>query len=107
MITSNPTMDWLQDWYSSHCDGDWEHEFGIHIGTIDNPGWRISIDLGRTSLEQASFKAIQLDNSESDWYRCWVAASKFEGCGDPGKLTMLIDIFRAWVQEQIAKRRNE
>jgi ribosomal protein L37E len=31
----------LSDWYAAQCDGDWEHEFGIHIGTLDNPGWSV------------------------------------------------------------------
>ena len=28
----------LQDWYFSKCDEDWEHEFGVKIDTLDNPG---------------------------------------------------------------------
>ena len=33
----------LQHWYESQCDGDWEHEFGVKIGTLDNPGWMVDI----------------------------------------------------------------
>jgi hypothetical protein len=29
----------LQQWYLAQCDGDWEHEWGVQIGTLDNPGW--------------------------------------------------------------------
>ena len=32
-------INWLEEWYVSNCDGDWEHTFGITINTIDNPGW--------------------------------------------------------------------
>ena len=35
----------LENWYNSRCDGDWEHEFGIKIDTLDNPGWKITIDI--------------------------------------------------------------
>lgn len=35
----------LQDWYLSQCDGDWEHQLGIDIGTIDNPGWTVKVSL--------------------------------------------------------------
>lgn len=38
-------IQWLQNWYSSNCDGDWEHDYGITIETIDNPGWNIKIDV--------------------------------------------------------------
>jgi len=31
-------LKWLQDWYAARCYGDWEHEFGINIRTLDNPG---------------------------------------------------------------------
>lgn len=34
---------WLQEWYIQNCDGDWEHCYGIKIGTLDNPGWSIDI----------------------------------------------------------------
>jgi hypothetical protein len=41
----------LQEWYAAMSDGDWEHELGISIETIDNPGWVVSIDLEGTPLE--------------------------------------------------------
>jgi hypothetical protein len=31
-------LQWLQKWFESQCDGDWEHEFGITFKTVDNPG---------------------------------------------------------------------
>lgn len=27
---------WLQSWYVGRCDGEWEHEFGVSIGALDN-----------------------------------------------------------------------
>lgn len=30
----------LQRWYSSVCDGDWEHQFGVNVSTLDNPAGR-------------------------------------------------------------------
>jgi hypothetical protein len=39
---------WLLKWYKSHCNGDWEHGRGIHLDTIDNPGWSLSINLEDT-----------------------------------------------------------
>lgn len=38
-------LKWLENWYSSNCDGDWEHGYGIRIETLDNPVWAVRINL--------------------------------------------------------------
>lgn len=38
-------ISWIQSWYKQYCNGDWEHNENIAIYTIDNPGWRVTIDL--------------------------------------------------------------
>ena len=38
-------IQWLQDWTKSQIDGDWEHELGISISMLDNPGWILSADV--------------------------------------------------------------
>ncbi len=43
-------INWLENWYSSQCDGSWEHFYGIKIETLDNPGWAVEIDLCETEL---------------------------------------------------------
>ena len=52
---------WLQEWYKSNCDGDWEHLFGVQITTLDNPGWLIEIDLTDTDEEEKDFCDIKYD----------------------------------------------
>ena len=42
----------LQEWFASNCDGDWEHDFGIRIETMSDPGWMVTIDLEETNLEE-------------------------------------------------------
>ena len=44
-------IDWIENWYESHCDGDWEHDFGVSIDTLDNPGWLVKINLDDTGRE--------------------------------------------------------
>ena len=41
----------LQQWYASQCNGDWEHQFGVRVDTLDNSGWPVRIDLVGTLLE--------------------------------------------------------
>ncbi len=39
------SVQWLQTWYQAQCDNDWEHQYGVKIDSLDNPGWMVSIDL--------------------------------------------------------------
>ncbi|MGH8524925.1 MAG: immunity 53 family protein [Gammaproteobacteria bacterium] len=93
-------LDDLQRWYAEHCNGDWEHSFGVSIGTLDNPGWSVEIDLAETALQDATFREISRLEPETDWIRCWVEGMKFKGVGDPGKLEEIITMFLAWARAQ-------
>ena len=42
---------WLEQWYLQQCDGEWEHSFGVTIGTLDNPGWTVRINLQGTPYD--------------------------------------------------------
>ncbi len=42
-------LNWISNWYQEQCNGEWEHSFGIKIGTIDNPGWEVNIDIEETN----------------------------------------------------------
>jgi len=39
-------LTWLEEWYRCKCDGAWEHSHGVRLDTIDNPGWRVEVDIG-------------------------------------------------------------
>lgn len=89
---------WLESWYLSQCDGDWEHSYGIKIATLDNPGWSISINLLGTELEQKPFNPLVLERSENDWLNCSLKDGFFEGFGGLYNLEELIDTFKNWVE---------
>jgi hypothetical protein len=55
---------WIENWYQAQCDGDWEHEFGITIETVDNPGWYLTINLTNTNLENVEFEFMKEEKSE-------------------------------------------
>ena len=97
--TSDSLLLWLQSWYLSYCDGDWEHEDGVKITTLDNPGWRVQINLNGTDQESATMEQIKLDNGDDDWVFLWVKNGHFEGAGDPKKLTYILSYFRQFVEE--------
>ncbi len=83
----------LQEWYEAQCDEEWEHHFGVTIGTLDNPGWIVNIDLKGTALENKTFDTIEHLDSECDWIKCWVEDSKFNGVGGPRKLEDILTTF--------------
>lgn len=91
-------LTWLQRWFASHCDGDWEHSEGIQIGTLDNPGWEFTVDLRDTELTNRPFTNVKIERSEVDWVQACVRDGKFEAFGGPSNLTELIGIFRSWTE---------
>lgn len=92
----------LQDWYGKHCDGDWEHDFGIVIETTDNPGWWVKINLKGTKLEQRSFPSVirsrgSNDKERDSWVNCFVDENAtFNGAGDVTSLCEILDTFLLW-----------
>ena len=92
------SLEWLSAWYFSNCDGDWEHDFGVTIETLDNPGWSITIDLKDTDVRVRDFEWKYYEQSDRDWYGYRVMDGKFFASGDPFKLDFLIGIFRNLVE---------
>lgn len=90
----------LQNWYAAQCDGDWEHFFGITIETLDNPGWRIRIQLQGTRLDGKSFEAIEQHDTDDCWLSCQVEDGVFLGAGDPGRLAEIIRTFLVWAKSE-------
>src|SRR5687767_7130592 len=89
-------LDALQAWYAEQCDGDWEHQYGVKIDTLDNPGWAVEIDVIGTRLSGRAFPEAVEERSERDWIRCSVADGRFRGHGGPGNLEEVLERFLAW-----------
>jgi hypothetical protein len=92
-------LEWLQDYYLSCCNGDWEHTHGVKVDTLDNPGWVITIDLEDTVVENTPFKKINWNTNDEDWGDCEVINKIFKGYGGSKNLEDLILVFRKWVEE--------
>ena len=92
-------LNWLQQTYKTDfCNGSWEHEHGLTIDTLDNPGWDFRFDLRDTDLEDAVLEEIQVKTNELDWYICWIEDSTFFGAGGPTNLTNILEVFRDWYE---------
>lgn len=83
----------FQEWYCAQCDGEWEHEHGIKIETLDNPGWAVMIDLTGTNLENINFTEIRIEKNVSDWVYCSVENNVFKGFGGPSNFEEIVSYF--------------
>jgi hypothetical protein len=92
---------WLESWYLDQCDGEREHQHGVRITTIDNPGWAVSIDLKQTPYATIADRKVVSDkfDSDEDWWICEIKNQQFQGNGDPTKLRVILEIFRSWIEK--------
>jgi hypothetical protein len=89
----------LQDWYSAHCNGDWEHQYGVRLETLDNPGWTLEIDLWGTSAEDRTLDPVKIERMENDWIHYRVADKKFRAAMGPQNLAEGIEVFFRWFED--------
>ena len=90
-------LDRLQAWYLDQCDEVWEQANVITMETIDNPGWRLTIDLAGTRWSGRDFPPVQRDTAEHDWLRCWVKGTRWEAAAGPCSLEDAVCVFLDWV----------
>ena len=91
-------LHFVQDWYSQHCDGDWEHQHGVEIGTLDNPGWRLFVDLTDTALEGRRLERQYVERSPEDWLRFWSDGEQFQAAAGPKNLIEALEAFKAFAE---------
>ena len=99
-MTAN--LEWLQHFYLSFCNDDWEHGFGgCTIDNVDNPGWSFKFELADTVYENIAGPDVRLGQDVSgdgpDWIFLKKEGSRIDGACGPLKLDQLIGEFRAWV----------
>lgn len=88
----------IERWYQSNCNGDWEHDWRIRISTLDNPGWSVWINLQDTYEEPIAMESLEVERSDSDWWRCWLKGSVFEAVGGTGNLGEILQHFADWIE---------
>ena len=89
------TLQRLQAFYVSQCNGDWEHSYGITIESLDNPGWIVRVSISETRFEALDI-AEHRERSNDDWIHIATKADshhKFVECAcGPQNLTEAIDL---------------
>jgi hypothetical protein len=97
-VSSTDALGWLQAYYLSLCDGQWEHFYGFKIETIDNPGWSFKFDLNETDLKWPGFELVRVERSEHDWVFYSATEDAFTASCGPLNLAEAILGFRRWVE---------
>lgn len=98
------TIEELQKWYYSTCNGEWGHRYGVQIETLDNPGWHVKIELTGTVLEDNVFPEVEYGIGSSsepeglDWIACKVEENVFHGYGGPERLEEILQRFLEWAR---------
>jgi hypothetical protein len=98
MTGTTNVLERLQEWYVAQCDGNWEHSFGVTIGTLDNPGWQVRLDLQETSHSGRSFDRVERHRTDHDWLVCWVENDVFQMACGPRNLQEALELFMAWAR---------
>jgi hypothetical protein len=104
----------LVRWYAERCDGEWEHQHGVKLESLDNPGWLLEVDLG-PGFPSGPDGVVGTDGDPPtaasgfvhgpSWLSCEVRNGRFVGAGDPSRLLELVERFLAWADEREAARR--
>jgi hypothetical protein len=90
---------WIINWYNKQCLGKWEHGGRVQIGTVDNPGWFLLVNLQGTSLENCLLEKIKIDRTEHDWAYTYLEEGFFKGYGGPLNLPEIFHRFRNWAEK--------
>ncbi len=100
-MTPSTTVDFadLIQWYQRHCDDNWEHQYGVRLETLDNPGWMLTVDLIGTDLQGRTMPVLRegIDPAEHpvspQWIQCSVCDNQFKGACDPSQIARLFHVF--------------
>lgn len=89
--------DWLSNWANKQVDGDWEHELGISLTMLDNPGWNFKVDLVNYENHLQDIPYILVEKSDADWLGCKIQNSYLNICGILNKLSQIFLIFHTLI----------
>lgn len=92
---------WLQSWYLKQCNALWEHEFGVDIESMDNPGWQVKVQISGTPLEGRRFNLPLVNGmNDRDWIKLSCDGETFEGMGGPSNLDEILNAFRRFAESE-------
>lgn len=100
LINMESTLTFLIEWFDAHCDGEWEHDLGITIETLDNPGWSVDVHIGDTELEGVVTDWHKDEESEHVWLHWRSTGRMFEARCGPTNLPRALAAFQNFATSQ-------
>lgn len=98
---------WLQNWYEQE---NLKKDINFFISTLDNPGWRVKLDLKNTCLNglTTTWFTEEREVDENDWFHCGLRNNLYEGFGGPFNLRHLILQLKDWIEfkEDVQKKKH-
>ncbi len=88
------SFEFVVAWFQSHCNGDWEHDLGITIATLDNPGWSVDIRIEDTELHGVEADWTVDETSDTVWLHWRATGRMFEARCGAADLPRALDAFR-------------
>lgn len=96
MNREHDSLRFLTDWFTRHCDGDWEHGSHIRIESLDNPGWALDVSLVGTALDGRVVDWVRSEQDEMRWLHWRSTGDRFEARCGPRELGRALDAFRVF-----------
>jgi Immunity protein 53 len=92
----------LQAWFAAHCDGNWEQEYGVTIGTVEDPGWELRVDVVGTPLAGSELLRERTVRTAENWFEARCDGYTFHAVGGPHNLDELLDSFMSFAERHSA-----
>jgi hypothetical protein len=99
MDSGTAPLAFLTAWFARHCDGDWEHDLGITIESLDNPGWAVDIRIGDTELQGAETDWHRDEESPDAWLHWRATGEMFEARCGPTDLPRALAVFQDFASQ--------
>lgn len=95
---SGEVLDALREWYAAQCNGDWEQEYGVTIGTLEDSGWQLRVDLVGTPLAGVELQRDLTVRGDQDWLEVWSDGFTFNANGGVVNLRELLAAFAGFAE---------
>jgi hypothetical protein len=92
----------LMAWCCSRRSGDRDNQCGIRIGTLDNPGWYLDVDLAGMRCVDSIPLSEMIERSEDDWIFYEVKDFVFRVRGGASNLSEMICLFLSFFQAEVS-----
>lgn len=94
----NKLLFWLEEFYLSCCDEDWEFSFGYNIITVKG-GWLVTLSVEELYYEDTPFEKVTIEE-EGGVVECYKLDSQFIIRAHPCGLITGIKVFKDWIESQ-------